>query len=384
MPEKAYRALAKSYSSPLLFGPPVSDELMALVTHMYTEDEADVVRHLKPLRPRTAKGLARSSGRPLHEVSSVLHHLSREMFIILAVGNGPGARYSLMPIVPGTFEAVLMRPSLESVSEWHREFARLYEALFDTGFMMEYNTGRVRPVRYIPVGEIVDSVPMALPSDRLECILDRFDSFSIALCQCRLSRSLLGDGCGRKLDTCAAFGDASKWLVANGKARAASRRDILESKAEAESEGMVTWMFNVGNESRLNGSCSCCGCCCGALRSITQFNMPGLIAPPHFIPRFERELCAGCDKCVKACPVVAIALPAGEDPAMPVHLAERCIGCGLCAAACPTGSITMYEAPDYREPVATWPRFAVKAVPEHLKNFRRVSGRRRNAGGEDL
>ncbi|MHB8895640.1 MAG: ATP-binding protein [Candidatus Geothermincolia bacterium] len=374
---KAHVALAKSYSNPVLLGPPVSDTLLELVKHMYTDDEADVVQHLKPMRPRTAAGLAKASHRPLWQVEKILDHLAHEMFILLSVGHGKSERFNLMPIVPGTFEAVMMQPTMDSITGWHRRFAELYEALFDTGFLMQYHSKLAPFVRYIPVGEVIDAIPMALPSDRLESILDNFDSFSIALCQCRTSKQILGEGCDRKLDVCTAFGDISKWLVANGKARNASREDVIQTKAEAESQGMVTWMFNVGNESKLNGSCSCCGCCCGALRSITQFNMPGAIAPPHFMPRFDRGSCVACEKCEKVCPVKAIVVTGEGEGKSVAHIPERCIGCGLCAVSCSKSSISMHEAPTYRAPAATWPQFAMKSAPEFVRVIRKVKDQRR-------
>ena len=376
-PSGAQMTLARAYSSPFMLGPPMCDELIAIVRHMFTEDEADIVQHLKPMRARTAAGLARSSGRPLAEVEKALRHLAHDLFVIISFGSGRNERFSLMPIVPGTFEAVLMRPSTDSVTEWHRRFAELFEALFITGYITDYTVPRNQAVRYIPVGEVIESIPMAYPSDRLESILDHFDSFAIATCQCRLSKHLIGEGCGRKIDVCTAFGEVSKWLVTNGKARAASKQDVLDAKAEAESQGMVTWMFNVGNESKLNGSCSCCGCCCGALRTITQFNMPGNIAPPHFMPRFDSLTCVACEKCAKICPVKAINVVGEKDARRLVHVPERCIGCGLCAVACSKSSISLAEVPGYKRPLATWPRLAAKSLPGQVKVMRKVRADRK-------
>src|SRR5512142_2172465 len=43
---QAYLDVMKKLSSPLLMGPPISDELLAFVRHLFTEEEAGVVRHL--------------------------------------------------------------------------------------------------------------------------------------------------------------------------------------------------------------------------------------------------------------------------------------------------------------------------------------------------
>ena len=68
----AYRDVARKYSSPLLMGPPVCDELLALVQHLYTEEEAAVVRHLGLLRGRTAAQTARAEHRPVDQVLPIL------------------------------------------------------------------------------------------------------------------------------------------------------------------------------------------------------------------------------------------------------------------------------------------------------------------------
>ena len=42
----AYRKIARNYATPLLIGPPLCDELIALILHMYTEDEARLAQHV--------------------------------------------------------------------------------------------------------------------------------------------------------------------------------------------------------------------------------------------------------------------------------------------------------------------------------------------------
>lgn len=368
----AHMAVARLYSSPSLSGPPVCDELVSLVQYMLTDEEADVLQHLKPLRAKKAGALARASGRSYADTRRILEQLANEKYIILGVGKGDRTRYSLMPIVPGTFEYVLMRPSEDMLSEWHRGFSKRFEALFSTGYMADYQEKPTRMVRYLPVGEVIDALPMALPSDRLEDILDRYDKFAIGICQCRTSKKLIGEGCGKPLEVCTAFGDIAGWLADMDKMKAASKQDVLEAKRAAEAEGCVTWMFNVGTESKYNGSCSCCGCCCGALRTVVDFNAPGFIAPPHFMPTFDLSQCVYCEKCSKVCPMKAVAVTGGKDDGSLHHQPERCIGCGLCAVACKKSAISMRELAGYDEPPSGWPTYALKYLPSTLSNMRSV------------
>jgi hypothetical protein len=121
-----YLEVAKMYSSPLLLGPPICDELIALVEHMYTEEEASLVRHLKPLPGKTAAAVAAAAHRPVEEVRPILERLAHEKFVLLSSGTRNKKRYYLMPIVPGAFEMTMARTSLDALTDWHRRFAELF------------------------------------------------------------------------------------------------------------------------------------------------------------------------------------------------------------------------------------------------------------------
>ncbi len=357
---KAHLDVAKNYSSILLMGPPVCDELVALVEHMFTEEEADVVRHIKPWRPKTAASIAASTGRPLHEVKDILERLAHEKYIIFSFGQDDKARYFVLPIVPGTFESVLIRKSPDSVTPWHRRFAELYEGLYDTGYLKVYNHKPVNAVRYLPVGESIQATPMALPSDRLEVVMDPYSDFAVGVCQCRLTKQLMDDGCGRMLETCMVMGDFAPTLINEGRMRRADKQEVLEIKAAAEKEGLVTWMMNDESTRLFRCSCSCCGCCCGVLRQISEFNAPGMIAPPHFLPRIDSRLCKNCGKCAKACHMKAMVVVEEGEKKQHIHQKERCIGCGVCVVACPQGALTMVEVPGYKEPPANMVTYLAK------------------------
>jgi len=96
-------------------------------------------------------------------------------------------------------------------------------------------------VRYVPVGETIEAHPMALPSDRLEEVLDRYKVFAVGLCQCRMTEEIVGRGCGRPMKNCVAFGDVAEFLIRNGKMRRVEEQDVLEIKAEAASAGLASF-----------------------------------------------------------------------------------------------------------------------------------------------
>jgi NAD-dependent dihydropyrimidine dehydrogenase PreA subunit len=344
------------------------EELIALVEHMFTTEEAEVVRHLKPWRPKSAASLASATGRPLGEVKEILQRLVHEKHVIFSFGKEEHERFFILPIVPGTFESVLVRKSLDSVTPWHKRFAELYEALYSTGFASEYYYKPVGAIRYLPVGEAVQAQPAALPSDRLEEIMERYSDFAVGVCQCRLSKQLVGEGCGRMLETCTVMGDFAPGLISEGRMKRASMKDVLEIKAAAEKEGLVTWMMNDESAKLFKSSCSCCGCCCGALRLISEFSSPGMIAPPHFMPRVDAAFCSNCGKCAKACPMGSMVMEEAGEVKRLVHKPERCIGCGLCSVACPKGAISMREVPGYREPPPHFPSYLARYGHNYVIN----------------
>jgi len=129
-------------------------------------------------------------------------------------------------------------------------------------------------------------------------------------------------------------------FIERGLMRRSDRKEILEIKHHAEEEGCVSWMMeDIGGVHRGNSSCSCCGCCCHFLRSVSSFNAPGLVSNAHFLPSRNEAACVSCGKCVSACPMGAWTIRDGK-----LFLdTMRCIGCGLCVMACPMKALSLED-----------------------------------------
>jgi Pyruvate/2-oxoacid:ferredoxin oxidoreductase delta subunit len=365
---KAHLDVARKLSSPLLMGPPLCDELVALVQHLFSEEEAGLVRHLGQLAGTTAEEIARAEHRPREQVEPALAHLALVKRAIACSGRDEKRKYRLLPVMPGIFEMVLIGESPEALSPWHRRFAELFEALYATGYAADYQQRQKRPtpmVRVLTVGRAIEAHPMALPSDRLEVVLDRYQSFGVGQCQCRMTMQVAGRGCGKPLGNCAVMGRWAERGIQQGWLKRVSRQNLLEIKREAEAAGLVTWIMNV-ESTKGQCSCSCCGCCCHAMRIVNEFNAPGVLAPAHFLPQFDDARCTRCGRCEKNCPMGALVID--HDKKERRHLVARCIGCGLCKVACgDRGAIAMQAVPGYRLPYKSWFSLAYHSAPGMLQ-----------------
>jgi Pyruvate/2-oxoacid:ferredoxin oxidoreductase delta subunit len=361
---RAYLDVARKLASPLINGPPLCDELVAFVQHLLTEEEAAVMRHLRPMLGRRASAVARVEHRTVDEVEPILRRLALEKRCIASTGKDNARRYQLMPVIPGIFEMVLFGVEPAAFNDWHRRFIELFEALFSSGYVRDYREDRHPAVRFLPLTAVQVARPGAVPAGHFGEVADRFKTFAVGQCQCRMSMNTLGHGCGRPLGNCTIMGTWAEGAIRGGWARQVSRDEILAIKGEAEAAGLVSWVLNVKSGSG-QCSCSCCGCCCHAMRMVSEFSVPGWFAPPRLRPCFDEAACTFCGRCTRQCPMVALAVePRAKKLTYSRH---RCIGCGLCSLACPRKAIEMRPADHHVAPFADVSSMFLNSLPDKLR-----------------
>jgi len=92
------------------------------------------------------------------------------------------------------------------------------------------------------------------------------------------------------------------------------------------------------------GICSCCACCCGALR-LWRSGEPVLVSS-GYVSQVDENLCQSCGMCVEVCAFGALALVGG----LATVDADRCMGCGVCVVSCESRSLTLVRDPSKNDP----------------------------------
>jgi len=338
----------------------IPDSLLDLIAFIYTEEEAEIVSALE-FMGLPARVVARRVKRPVREVRPILESLS-DRFLVAGLNMKGISVYGFMPLAPGIFEAQMIRSNGE-YGDYYKEFSRLFEAFYEeySAWLKPKLEGKdLRFGRIIPVQQAIDHSPgisvMALSTDKFLETVDRNNSFALVnVCSCRHEADLLGKGCGKPKDVCSGMGRLADMIVDKGMGRRVSKEEFLDAKTRAADAGLVNLVDNLENPLQV---CSCCGCCCGALRLLNQFNIPTIIAKSHFEAMVDREECIGCGTCAEICPMDAITMQKATPRAKKKKKASidpaRCIGCGLCVLNCDKQrAITLRPRPDYKPPAKT-------------------------------
>ena len=85
------------------------------------------------------------------------------------------------------------------------------------------------------------------------------------------------------------------------------------------------------------------------MRMVNEFNAPGMLAPPHFMPEADEQKCNYCGGCAERCPMGAVTVDTMGQTRDFEPL--RCVGCGQCFVACDKQqAIRMVPVPGYVPP----------------------------------
>jgi NAD-dependent dihydropyrimidine dehydrogenase PreA subunit len=350
--DPAHIELAKMFSSVKIMGPPMSEKLVELISHIFSPDEARLCRHLSFIHPKSVDRIARLSGRRPDAIAPILNDLSRKRIIIAA-----GTRFMLYPLIPGAFEYILMTGGSDA---WHNKYAELANDIYNTGYMKEYFSRPVKALRNIPVQRAVENKSFIADSDLISELIDSHKIFAVLnACPCRQSMHLTGHTCDRASpkDGCLVFGDYASAIETNKSGRLIKKKEMIDTVAERWEKKLVFLTSNVV-PSAPTAVCTCCDCCCHAL-GIHNHLSKNLIAASHCIADVDESMCNNCGKCVEVCNTHAHYLHDKKHGYNP----GNCVGCGNCVMVCKNGAITIMENPLYRPPHRNYKRLIVSILP---------------------
>ena len=304
-----------------------------ILRRLFTPQDAELALHLT-LIPEEPRVVARRAKIPVGEAARGLDELDKKGLIFRVHREGKPPHYQAQQFVVGFWEAQVNRLDRGLVED----FEEYLPTLADLEFWR-----KAPQLRTIPVGKSVSTQTAVMRYERAEELVRAQKTFAVANCICRQELRVLGEGCDKPLESCMSFGMAANHIVRTGRGRGISQEEALAILHRADEAGLV---LQPANAKEALFICTCCGCCCGVLRSVKRHPKPASIVSSPLVATLNGETCEGCGACETRCQMGALCLDEGKAALDP----DRCIGCGLCVTICPTGSLSLVRKPEARQP----------------------------------
>ena len=300
-----------------------------LLKRLFSKEEAELYLQLSPFLEKP-KDVAQRLNRDVEELEPILEGMAQKG-LLFRKRKGDLVRYSAVPYVVGIYEFQLGRMD--------KEFARDHEEYFETAFGRTIQSFKTPVLRTVPINrQLVANYPVAPFEDVLQ-IVESQKKIAIAPCVCRTTTHLAGKECNKPVENCFSFGSHAEYYVENGMGRYITNEEAKEIVKKNEEAGLVMQPFN---SQKIGGMCSCCGDCCGVLRSLKMHPSPAEMVQSNYFAQVDESECTGCETCLERCQMEAIDVTDG----IAAIKQARCIGCGLCVTTCPTDAIQLIQKPE--------------------------------------
>jgi electron transport complex protein RnfB len=302
---------------------------LRILRRLFSPEEAELALYLT-LIPEEAYVIARRAKLDTEDAVHRLEEMARKGLIFRLQSTERPRRYMASQYVIGIWEYHVNDLDPEFIRDMHEYLPHLFD--------ME--TWKKTPqLRTVPVKKSIDTTREVLTYENAEELVDAQKRFAVAPCICRREAEIMGNACGKPIETCLIFGAAADYYVQNGLGREIDKQEALDILKLADEAGLV---LQPSNAQKIVNICCCCGCCCQVLKSIKRHPRPATIVSTPFVASLNTYTCKGCGKCVERCQMEALRL---EDDKAVLDV-DRCIGCGLCVSTCPTSSLSLVRKPD--------------------------------------
>jgi len=333
---RVYVKLQKHLDSQVLGFPATRSGVeIKILQHIFTPREAEIACCLnykfEPLETifNRAGRLVDSAG----DLEKILDGIQQKGGIESKIKNGR-MHYCNAPLVVGMYEYQQNRLTPEFIEDFNQYTS-------SKNFGVAFLSSKLPQMRTIPVSQSIRPQHNVSTFDEVVTLLQQAaEPFVIIDCICRKKKSLEGNSCkvtDRK-ETCLAIGSMARMALLSHIGREIPRDEAISIIEQNQKQGLV---LQPSNSEEAEFICSCCGCCCGMLRTQKILPKPIDFWASNFYAAVDGDSCEGCGVCVKRCQVDAVSQSAKNQPA--VVNQDRCIGCGVCVPACPAQSIILVK-----------------------------------------
>jgi ferredoxin len=334
MSEKIYKRLAQHLDRlPGGYPPTKNGVELRILKRLFTPEQAELAMHLTVIPERVNVIALRAGISDIKALEMVEEMAAIGLILEIQKENRP-PRFMALQFVIGIWEFQVNRLTPELV----KDVDEYLKTMFDPEIWR-----KAPQLRAIPVGESIPAPSEVLLYESAEQMLRSHEKFAVTPCICRQERTLVGEGCGKPLDTCLSMGGAAFSALRQGRGREISKEEALHILEVANKAGLV---LQPGNSKDADYFCCCCGDCCGVLRNAKRHPQPGQVISSAFFAVSDSSICSGCGECLNRCQMEAISLDNGYAL---VDL-NRCIGCGLCVTTCFSEAMHLERKPKEYQP----------------------------------
>jgi Pyruvate/2-oxoacid:ferredoxin oxidoreductase delta subunit len=320
----------------------------------FTEDEAEIFLKISPIG-EAPEDVAKRLDREPDKTAELMEGMAKKG-LLFRLRKSDTAHYSVVSFVPGIYDF--------QIKTMDREFAQDMQDYTEEGFGCTIQGHKTPIMRTIPINrELVAKWPVAPYEDALK-IIDEQEVIAVAPCICRTKSALLGESCGKPLETCFMFGSQGKYYVDNLMGRFIDKQEAKKIIKRNDEAGLVMQPIN---SQKIGVMCSCCGDCCEMLGSLKKQPVPAAAVKSNYFASVDADECAGCETCRDCCQMEAITI---EDDRAAIDL-DRCIGCGLCVTTCPTKVMQLVKKAenDQYQPPKSGAEMFMRLATERNKNI---------------